>query len=61
MDPVANMSEQIEIAAEIMKLSDECDDDGHFNEEQVNEVARLGTRLAELVQAMEGWRQMQRA
>ncbi len=49
MDPAANLSEQIEIAEEVIALADR-DEPGE------RRLAELAERLAELVLALDEWR-----
>lgn len=56
MDPTANIKEQVSIAAAILKIWDNCNDDGSLKPGQADELADLANRLAELVEALDGWR-----
>lgn len=47
MDPDANLREQRELAADIIRMADAGDD--------YEPVANKGTQLAELVQALDEW------
>ncbi len=49
MDPSANLSEQIEIAEEVVALAD-------LDETDTQRLMELAERLAELVLALDGWR-----
>jgi len=56
MDPEANLSEQLSIAAEIIEIIDERgDEDGNLCDEDKDEVVDNANRLAELVQALDEW------
>jgi hypothetical protein len=56
MDPEANLSEQLSLAAEIIEIIDERgDEDGNLCDEDKDEVVDNANRLAELVQALDGW------
>lgn len=56
MDPEANLAEQLSLAAEIIEIIDERgDEDGNLCEEDKDEVVDNANRLAELVQALDGW------
>ena len=55
MDPNANLREQREIIRAIQAIEDTCSDDGTFTSAQYAELAGLGGRLAELVDALDGW------
>lgn len=50
MDPNANLEETLRLVRNILKATDECDDDGDpvYNSRDV-------LRLAELVEALDGW------
>ncbi len=52
MDEQANMIEQQSVAAEIMRLWDECPEDGEPTDFQLMETYSQAYRLAELVQAL---------
>jgi len=56
MDPEANLAEQLSLAAEIIEIIDErSDDNGVLSDEDKDEVVDNAERLAELVQALDGW------
>ena len=55
MDPNANIREQRDLTAAIVDIQDNCSDVGEYTEEQELELVYLGTRLAELVQALDMW------
>ncbi len=56
MDPEANLAEQLSLAAEIIEIIDERgDEDGNLCDEDKDEVVDNANRLAELVQALDGW------
>jgi hypothetical protein len=55
MDPIANKIAQLEISSQILKIWDDCNADGTLTKGQMEEVADLSNRLAELVQALAGW------
>ena len=57
MDPDANRSEQIEIANEVMKLWDECGDDGEFTDVQESQLVAHAYRLSELALALFEWQE----
>ena len=59
MDPVANLKEQAETAAEILALFDNATDDGSLTAEQSETVESLAYRLAELVQSLAEWNSCQ--
>ena len=56
MDPSANIAEQCEIAAELLAICEQCDDDGRISDRDSGNVAEEAFRLAELVQALDEWR-----
>ena len=51
MDLAANMAEQSALAADIMKIWDECHDNGEFKSFDLKLLAIAAHRMAELVQA----------
>jgi hypothetical protein len=55
MDPTANLTEQRSIVAEINAINDAADDEGNLTAEQQGDLNDLGTRLAELVEALDNW------
>lgn len=55
MDPIANLKEQRELAADILVIQDNCSDDGDFDEQQTIDLIEAAQRLAELVQALDQW------
>jgi hypothetical protein len=55
MDPVANLKEQHEQAAEYLRIWDECPEDGILTDDQLDKLATIGNRLAELVLALKEW------
>ena len=55
MDPEANLREQHQQATEYMRIWDKCPEDGNFTEDQLDKLAQIGYRLAELVLAMHDW------
>ena len=55
MDPKANIQEQIELAKSIIKITDQCPEDGEFLEEQKDDICNDAIRLAELVLALDEW------
>lgn len=56
MDPEANLAEQLSLAEQVIEIIDERGDDyGNLCEEDMLEVVDNATRLAELVQALDGW------
>ena len=55
MDPDANLREQREIARAIQKVLDDCNGDGSLTDGQQFYVAAQAERLAELVEALDGW------
>lgn len=50
MDPEANLKELLELSEEV--LNGDLDD---FDQSEVYAVAEKATRMAELVQALDGW------
>lgn len=52
MDSKANMAEQTELAANVLRIWDMCDEDGEFTEDQKQNLISDAYRLAELIQAM---------
>lgn len=56
MDPEANIKEQKRIATEILKIRDNSDGQGDFTAEQLELLADLAERLAELVLALIEWK-----
>lgn len=56
MDPEANLKEQQEVAAEVMKVWDRCDEEGHLTFGQLSDLAELASRLAELVLSLAEWK-----
>ena len=59
MDPVENLREQAETAAEILALFDNAADDGSLTAEQSGNVESLAYRLAELVESLAEWNSKQ--
>lgn len=57
MDPKANMAEQTELAANVLRIWDMCNEDGEFTEDQKQNLISDAYRLSELIQAMAGWNQ----
>ena len=58
MDPEANLAEQLSLAAEIIEIIDGGVDEGgnlSLSEDEMDEVVDNANRLAELVQALDGW------
>ena len=55
MDPVANLKEQTELAANVLRIWDLCDEDGEFTEDQKQNLISDAYRMAELIQAMAIW------
>lgn len=55
MDPEANLRAQRDVAAAVMKLWDSAGDDGSFTAAQTAALVHHAYRLAELVQALDGW------
>ena len=55
MDPDANLKEQLEIVRDIQKVYDDCNADGTFTEDQEVHLGEQAGRLAELVEALDGW------
>jgi hypothetical protein len=55
MDPEANLRAQRETTRDIMKIWDACGHDGNFTPQQENELVHYAYRLAELVEALDGW------
>ena len=57
MDPSANRAEQIRRAKEILRIVDECPDNGELRPEQERAILDQADRLAELVLALFEWRE----
>lgn len=55
MDPNANLKEQLEISATILKTWDDCNADGTLTSDQMEFVSDQANRIAELVEALDGW------
>jgi hypothetical protein len=55
MDPDANITEQLSIARAILRTWDNCSEDGELTAEQYRAMAQDANRLAELIQALDGW------
>lgn len=55
MDPDANLIEQRQTTRAITALVDACADDGTFTPAQLLELSHLAARLADLVEALDGW------
>lgn len=55
MDPNANLKEQLDIARRILKVWDDCNADGTLTAGQRDFIADKSGRLAELVEALDGW------
>lgn len=55
MDPITNKLEQVSVALEIARIWDDCNADGTLTTGQMEAVADLANRLAELVTALAGW------
>lgn len=55
MDPKANLSEQLALAAEIIEIIYGRSSYGVLSDEDRDEVVENAARLAELVQALDGW------
>jgi len=55
MDTEANMAEQTELAANVLRIWDMCDEDGEFTEDQKQNLICDAYRMAELIQAMAEW------
>jgi len=56
MDPVANIKEQRSEAKAILAIWDDCNGDGTLTTDQLEAVADHANRLAELVEALDAWR-----
>lgn len=52
MDPDSNLKEQLELSKDIIAL---VEDQGVLSEEDVSDLEEKATRLAELVEALDGW------
>lgn len=52
MDPDANLQEQLKLTKEIVDLVEEK---GVLNEDDVSALEEKSTRLAELVESLDGW------
>lgn len=55
MDPDTNLKEQREIAREIQAIWDDCNEDGTLTVSQMVVISEKAGRLAELVEALDGW------
>lgn len=55
MDPIANLRSQRELSREIIRLWDNCNDDGTLSAGRCLVVAEHANRLAELVIALDEW------
>jgi hypothetical protein len=55
MDPNANLAEQLRHAKTILELVDNCSDDGQYSPQQLEAFSHEAYRLAELVEALDGW------
>src|SRR5258705_7165069 len=55
MDPEANLREQRRLGADMNKIRDNCTDDGQLTVQQRVDLEHDAYRLAELVEALEGW------
>ena len=55
MDVQANEKEQLEVADAILKIWDDCPEEGELKKNQYFEVANLAYRLAELVADANEW------
>jgi hypothetical protein len=55
MDPNANLREQRELAKEILHIQDNCSAFGEFTYNQEQDLIQHAQRLAELVEALDGW------
>lgn len=55
MDPNANLASQRSTVSQILTLWDHCNDNGTLTEESEIQLAHLAHRLAELVEALDGW------
>ena len=56
MDEQANMREQQSVSAEILRIWDECPEDGEPTEPQLMETYENAYRLAELVKSLHEFR-----
>jgi len=55
MDPNANLKEQLDLVRAINQIRDNCGADGSYTDAQLTALAGYAERLAELVEAMDGW------
>ena len=55
MDIQSNEKEQLEVSDSILKIWDECSEEGELKKNQYFEVADLAYRLAELVKDANEW------
>ena len=55
MDIESNEKEQLQVADSILKIWDECPEEGELSKNQYFEVANLAYRLAELVTHANEW------
>ena len=55
MDPDANLIEQRHVAQDIMRIWDNCPEDGTYTAKQLNDLSYLAMRLAELQVALDEW------
>jgi len=55
MDIESNEKEQLEVADAILKIWDDCPEEGELKKNQYFEVANLAYRLAELVADANEW------
>ena len=60
MDIQSNEKEQLEVADAILKIWDECPEEGELKKNQYFEVADLAYRLAELVAEANEWNRKKR-
>ena len=60
MDIQANEKEQLEVADAILKIWDDCPEEGELKKNQYFEVANLAYRLAELVADANEWNRKKR-
>lgn len=55
MDPNANIDEQLDLMKRIQAIADATRADGFFTDDQRANLISMGLRLAELVEALDGW------
>ena len=61
MDIEENEKEKLEVSDSILKIWDDCPEEGELSKNKYLEIANLAYRLAELVTEAEQWNRKQRA